>query len=64
METLSVILSIVASIVSIVATIVAFKSKKEIRQLRDVYENNQLFIKGNANTQIVGNGNKVTTHGK
>ena len=67
-ETLAVILSIVASILSIAATIVALKSKKETQQLCDIYKDNQLFIKGDKNIQVggdiqVGGGNnKVNTH--
>lgn len=64
MEMIDVMLSIVASALSIVATVVAFKSKKGVDRLRDLYEGNKLNVTGNENTQVVGTGNRVNTHDK
>ena len=64
METVDVMLSIVASALSIVATVIAFKSKKEVDRIRNLYEGNKLNAIGNENTQVVGTGNRVTTHDK
>lgn len=64
MEMIDVMLSIVASALSIVATVVAFKSKKGVDRLRDLYEGNKLNVTGNENTQVVGAGNRVNTHDK
>lgn len=64
MEMIDVMLSIVASALSIVATVVAFKSKREVDKLRDLYEGNKLNVTGNENTQVVGTGNRVNTHDK
>ena len=64
METVDVMLSIVASALSIVATVIAFKSKKEVDRLRNLYEGNKLNAIGNENTQVVGTGNQVNTHDK
>ena len=47
---LEIVLSIIASILSIVATIIAFKSKREVESLRDLYEGNKLTASGNGNT--------------
>lgn len=64
METVDVMLSIVASALSIVATVIAFKSKKEVDRIRNLYEGNKLNAIGNENTQVVGTGNRVNTHDK
>lgn len=64
METVDVMLSIMASALSIVATVIAFKSKKEVDRLRNLYEGNKLNAIGNENTQVVGAGNQVNTHDK
>ena len=49
METVDVMLSIMASALSIVATVIAFKSKKEVDRLRNLYEGNKLNAIGNEN---------------
>ncbi|WP_315572906.1 hypothetical protein [Lancefieldella rimae] len=64
METLNILLSIVASLLSIFATVRAYKSKREIERLRDIYEYNTQKAYGNGNSQIVGSGNQVVGHGK
>ena len=63
METLNVVLSIVASLLSIFATAQAYKNKREIKRLRDFYEGNVQKARGNGNTQIMGTGNRVVDHG-
>lgn len=62
METLNLVLGIIASIFSIVTTVISFKNNKEIKKLRDYYENNTLTANGNGNTQIMGTSNQVNTH--
>ena len=62
MEMLEIVLSIIASILSIVATIIAFKSKKEVERLRDLYEGNKLNARGDGNTQVMGTGNRVNVN--
>lgn len=64
METLEIVLSIVASLLSIVATITAFKSKKEVERLRDCYKSNEQTATGDGDVQVVGTGNQVSTHAK
>ena len=64
MEMVDVMLSIVASVLSIVATVIAFKNKKYIDKLRDLYEGNKMNATGNENIQVVGTGNQVNTHDK
>lgn len=58
------ILSILASALSIFATIVAFKSKKEVERLRDLYEGNRLTVNGDGNAQVMGTGNQVNTNAR
>lgn len=62
MEMLEIVLSIIASILSIVATIIAFKSKREVENLRDLYEGNKLTASGNGNTQVMGTSNRVNAN--
>lgn len=61
---LDIILSIVASVLSIAAAIVAFKSKKEVEKLRDLYEGNKLTANGDSNAQVMGTGNQVNTNAR
>ncbi len=64
MEILEIVLNIVASALSIAATIVAFKSKKEVERLRDLYEDNKFTANGNGNAQVMGTGNQVNTNAR
>ena len=61
---LEIVLSIVASVLSIAATVVAFKNKKEVERLRDLYEGNKLTVNGNGNAQVMGTGNQVNTNAR
>ena len=63
-EMLEIVLSIVASVLSIAATVVAFKNKKEVERLRDLYEGNKLTANGNGNAQVMGTGNQVNTNAR
>lgn len=62
MEMIEIVLSIIASILSIVATIIAFRSKREVENLRDLYEGNKLTVSGNGNTQVMGTSNRVNAN--
>lgn len=62
MEMLEIALSIIASILSIVAAIIAFKSKREVENLRELYEGNKLAASGNGNTQVMGTSNWVNAN--
>lgn len=62
MELFEIALSITASVFSIIATVIALKNKKEVERLRDQYEGNAHFARGDGNAQIVGAGNQVNTH--
>ena len=64
METIATVLGIISSMLSIFATATSIKNKKEIKKIRDCYENNALTTNGNGNTQIMGNSNQVNTHAK
>ena len=64
MEMLEIVLSIMTSVLSIAATVVAFKSKKEVERLRDLYEGNKLTANGNGNAQVMGMGNQVNANGR
>lgn len=61
---LEIVLSIVASVLSIAATVVAFKNKKEVERLRDLYEGNKLTANGNGNAQVMDTGNQVNTNAR
>ena len=61
---LEIVLSIVASVLSIAATVVAFKNKKEVERLRDLYEGNKLTTNGNGNAQVMGTGNQVNANAR
>lgn len=63
-EMADIILSIVASVLSIVAAVIAFKSKKEVDNLRDLYESNKQVAYGTMNTQVMGTDVQVNTRGK
>lgn len=62
MEIVDIVLSILASALSIAATVIAYKSKKEVDGLRELYKSNELSANGNGNAQVVGTGNRVNTY--
>ena len=64
MEILETVLSLLASALSIIATFLAFKNKKAIEELHDLYQNNKLTIEGKNNVQIVGTNNQAGNHDK
>jgi len=62
MPTIEILLSIVASVFSIASTVIALQNKSEIKKLRDLYLGNHLDADGSGNAQVLGSGNRVTTH--
>jgi len=58
-ETVNLILGIVASAFSITAAVVALKNRKDLKLISAVITNNRNEVKGNSNTQVIGSGNQV-----
>lgn len=57
-------LSIFASALSIYATVIGLRNRNDIKKMRDEFNDVRQSATGNGNAQVVGSGNKVTTHGR
>lgn len=66
METVNLVLAIIASISTIISGILSWKNLKEIQSFKQSYSGNKMTNKGNNNTQQIGsqNYNQVTNHDK
>ena len=62
METLNLILGIIASVVSIVATVISLSVKSDIKKLRDSFQSSTMNASGIGNSQIMGSDNKANVH--
>lgn len=62
METLNLILGIVASVASIAATVISLSVKSDIKKMRDSFQGSTLSASGIGNSQIMGSDNKANVH--
>lgn len=62
METLNLILEIIASVASIVATVISFSVKSDIKKMRDSFQSSTMNASGIGNSQIMGSDNKANVH--
>lgn len=62
METLNLILGIIASAVSIVAAVISFSVKSDVKKMRDSFKSSTMNASGIGNSQIMGSDNKVNVH--
>lgn len=62
METLNLILGIIASCASIVAAVISLSVKSDIEKMRDSFQRNAMRVSGNGSSQVMGSGNKVNVH--
>lgn len=62
METLNLILGIVASVVSIFATVISLSVKSDIKKMRDSFQSSTMNASGIGNGQIMGSENKANLH--
>lgn len=62
METLNLILGIVASGASIVAAVISLSVKSDIKKMRDSFQGSSMSASGTGNSQVMGSGNKANVH--
>lgn len=62
METLNLILGIVASVASIIATVISLSAKSDIKKMRDSFQSSTMNTSGIGNSQIMGSDNKANMH--
>ncbi len=62
METLNLILGIIASIASIVAAVISFSVKSDVKKMRDSFQNSTMSVSGTGNSQIMGSDNRANVH--
>lgn len=62
METLNLILGIVASVASIIAAVISFSVKSDVKKMRDSFRGNTMSASGTGNSQVMGSGNKANVH--
>lgn len=62
METLNLILGIVASGASIVAAVISLSVKSDVKKMRDSFQGNAMSASGTGNSQVMGSDNKADVH--
>ena len=62
METLNLILGIVASVASIFAAVISLSVKSDVKKMRDSFRDNTMSASGTGNSQVVGSDNKANVH--
>ncbi|RGW91186.1 hypothetical protein DWV42_09000 [Collinsella sp. AF05-8-2] len=62
METLNLILGIVASGASIVAAVISLSVKSDVKKMRDSFQGNIMSVSGTGNSQVMGSDNKADVH--
>lgn len=62
METLNLILGIVASGASIVAAVISLSVKSDVKKMRDSFQGNTMSASGTGNSQVMGSDNKADMH--
>lgn len=62
METLNLILGIVASVASIIATVISLSVKSDIKKMRDSFQSSTMNSSGIGNSQIMGSDKKANVH--
>ncbi|WP_048733622.1 hypothetical protein [Levilactobacillus koreensis] len=53
------ILSIIASVLGIIGTGLGFYNQREIKKMKNLYEKNNMKVKGNNSYQQMGDRNKI-----
>lgn len=61
METVNLVLGVLASLLSIVATIIGLRNQNDIKKMRDEFQDNKMIANGSSNAQVIGSGNRVNT---
>lgn len=62
METLNLILGIVASGASIVAAVISLSVKSDVKKMRDSFQGNIMSVSGTSNSQVMGSDNRANVH--
>lgn len=62
METLNLILGIVASVASIIAAVISLSVKSDVKKMRDAFRDNTMSASGTGNSQVIGSDNKANVH--
>ena len=62
METLNLILGIVASGASIVAAVISLSVKSDVKKMRDSFQGNIMSVSGTGNSQVMGSDSKADVH--
>lgn len=62
METLNLILGIVASGASIVAAVISLSVKSDVKKMRDSFQGNIMSVSGTGNSQVMGSDNRGDVH--
>lgn len=62
MESLNLILGIVASGASIVAAVISLSVKSDVKKMRDSFQGNTMSASGTGNSQVMGSDNKADVH--
>lgn len=62
METLNLILGIVASGASIVAAVISLSVKSDVKKMRDSFQGNIMSVSGTGNSQVMGSDNRADVH--
>lgn len=62
METLNLILGIVASGASIVAAVISLSVKSDVKKMRDSFQGYTMSASGTGNSQVMGSDNKADVH--
>lgn len=62
METLNLILGIVASGASIVAAVISLSVKSDVKKMLDSFQGNIMSVSGTGNSQVMGSDNRADVH--
>ncbi len=62
METINLILGIIASIASIATAIISFQNKQEIKTIKKSLSENSQTAAGNVATNVIGSNNSANIH--
>lgn len=62
METMNLILGIIASITSIATAIISFQNKQEIKTIKKSLSENSQTATGNVATNVIGSNNSANIH--
>lgn len=62
METINLILGIIASVASIATAIISFQNKQEIKTIKKSLSENSQTAAGNVATNVIGSNNSANIH--